>query len=342
MKERLKVCDPMNVRRIEYMDIFRGIGIILMIMGHIWFGQIFDTFKAAFHMPMFFIISGFFFKHKSKEELSTFEFILKKAKTLLVPYLIFGIFHFLIYYFILGNHDFKPLFHLLSWNNNGLAIAGALWFLSALFIANVIYFIIDRFVHNIYIKLIIILLIAVFGNYLELLHPPFSLSAAFVGVGLMHIGFLLNRFQFTKEISFLLNLKILPFLALSAITVFLIFVNQHVNMRLGIYSNPLLFWFNATAATVLGINLSKKIEAVFSDTILCKFLIEIGEYSIVFVCLNQLVIQVLSKSVDGILLNKLLILSFSLLILFILSRFIFKTNLRFIVGKSIKFKDLIY
>ena len=59
MKERLKVCDPMNVRRIEYMDIFRGIGIILMIMGHIWFGQIFDTFKAAFHMPMFFIISGF-------------------------------------------------------------------------------------------------------------------------------------------------------------------------------------------------------------------------------------------------------------------------------------------
>lgn len=234
------------------------------------------------------------------------------------------------------------MLHLLSWNNNGLAIAGALWFLSALFIASVIYFIVDRIIGNTYIKLIIIVVIAISGNYLELLHPPFSLSAAFVGVGLMHIGFWLNRSQSNKAIRFLLNLKLIPFLVLSAITIFLIFVNQRVNMRLGIYSNPLLFWFNATSATVLGINLSKKIEAVFCNTILCKLLIEIGEYSIVYVCLNQLVIQILSKAADGALLNKLLILSFSLLILFIISRFIFKTNLRFIVGKSIEFQDLVY
>jgi fucose 4-O-acetylase-like acetyltransferase len=40
--------------RIFFIDIFRGIGIILMIMGHIYFGVRFDKFIHAFHMPMFF------------------------------------------------------------------------------------------------------------------------------------------------------------------------------------------------------------------------------------------------------------------------------------------------
>ena len=57
-----------NVSRVQYMDVFRGIGIILMIMGHIWFGTYFDIFKAAFHMPMFFFISGFFFQHKISDQ----------------------------------------------------------------------------------------------------------------------------------------------------------------------------------------------------------------------------------------------------------------------------------
>ena len=56
--------------RVEWMDVFRGTGIILMIMGHIGFGDHFDIFIHAFHMPMFFFISGFFFKHKEKYEVA--------------------------------------------------------------------------------------------------------------------------------------------------------------------------------------------------------------------------------------------------------------------------------
>ena len=56
--------------RVEWMDVFRGTGIILMIMGHIGFGDYFDIFIHAFHMPMFFFISGFFFKHKEKYEVA--------------------------------------------------------------------------------------------------------------------------------------------------------------------------------------------------------------------------------------------------------------------------------
>ena len=82
-----------NNNRIEYVDIFRSFGIILMVMGHIGFTTYFDHFIHAFHMPMFFFVSGFFFKSKSKEELSLGAFLKKKARTLLIPYLFFGILH---------------------------------------------------------------------------------------------------------------------------------------------------------------------------------------------------------------------------------------------------------
>jgi fucose 4-O-acetylase-like acetyltransferase len=74
-------------RRIEYLDIFRGIGIILMVMGHIGFTGHFDYFIHAFHMPMFFFVAGYFFN----EQVEARFFILSKIKTILIPYVSFGI-----------------------------------------------------------------------------------------------------------------------------------------------------------------------------------------------------------------------------------------------------------
>ena len=65
-----------NDKRVEYIDIFRAIGIILMIMGHVGFGDRFDYFIHAFHMPMFFIISGLFYKNN----IETKQFIKKKSR----------------------------------------------------------------------------------------------------------------------------------------------------------------------------------------------------------------------------------------------------------------------
>lgn len=45
--------------RVDYIDIFRGIGILLMVMGHTnSFGGYFNKFIHAFHVPMFFVIAG--------------------------------------------------------------------------------------------------------------------------------------------------------------------------------------------------------------------------------------------------------------------------------------------
>ena len=51
-----------NKRRIEYIDIAKGIAIILMIMGHVCsYGSWKRNIIYSFHMPLFIIVSGMFF-----------------------------------------------------------------------------------------------------------------------------------------------------------------------------------------------------------------------------------------------------------------------------------------
>ena len=47
-------------KRFYNIDYLRFFGIVLMIMGHVGFGTIIDKWISSFHMPLFFIISGYF------------------------------------------------------------------------------------------------------------------------------------------------------------------------------------------------------------------------------------------------------------------------------------------
>lgn len=53
-------------KRIEWIDIAKGIGMLLVIFGHFGMSpkgkEIISFVKSSFHMPLFFFISGLFFK----------------------------------------------------------------------------------------------------------------------------------------------------------------------------------------------------------------------------------------------------------------------------------------
>lgn len=65
-------------------DMMKGIGIILVIIGHLahGFGWLVPAIYT-FHMPLFFILSGYFYKEKKITELLHRDF-----RSLLVPYLL--------------------------------------------------------------------------------------------------------------------------------------------------------------------------------------------------------------------------------------------------------------
>ena len=152
----------MNQSRITFIDVFRGFGILLMVMGHIGFGGIFDKFIHAFHMPMFFFVSGYFY-HRKVTSLN--DYCRKKGKSLLVPYVTTGIICSIVWLiFHKNNLSFQPILHLLFINTEGLPIAGALWFLTAMFICNVLYIYLDSKVTK---RLsLVVFCIALLGNLL--------------------------------------------------------------------------------------------------------------------------------------------------------------------------------
>ena len=79
--------------RVEYLDIARCIGIILMIWGILVFQKDLIILFTLLICQCFFIISGYLFTLKHQEDLSFKEYLIKKFKSLIIPYISFGIFH---------------------------------------------------------------------------------------------------------------------------------------------------------------------------------------------------------------------------------------------------------
>lgn len=126
--------------RLEYLDIAKGIGILLVVLGHHLSG--FDRLTAwiySFHMPLFFVISGWLYSHKRPND-SMWAFATKKAKSLLYPYVVFSIL-ILVWkytlYFLLGSvpeEGFREI-----WLKTVTAYGyHALWFLPVLFFSEII------------------------------------------------------------------------------------------------------------------------------------------------------------------------------------------------------------
>lgn len=54
-------------KRVEWIDLAKGLGMLLVILGHcVCFGGIMHNAIFAFHMPLFFILSGIVYKTNSK------------------------------------------------------------------------------------------------------------------------------------------------------------------------------------------------------------------------------------------------------------------------------------
>jgi fucose 4-O-acetylase-like acetyltransferase len=241
------------------LDIFRAFGIFCMIVGHINFGVKVDHFIHAFHMPLFFFVSGIFFNSKKSFE----SFMINKTKKILIPYFSFATFYYVVWLIADSSNSlwYFPLKYLL-WNNSvgagsGMPYAGALWFLTAFFVANIIYFGIRVFVKYSSLQFITVLLCVLIGTLLPLVlqfRLPYTIDAGMIGVGFMYCGYLFKK---SNQYEKLTNLSLPILIFMSVALVLLVFFNGYVNMRMGTYSNVILFWINALGCIIVGINLCK-------------------------------------------------------------------------------------
>lgn len=296
------------------LDLLRAFGIFCMIIGHIGFGSKIDLFIHAFHMPLFFFVSGMFFKDV---DINFNTFAKNKARKLLLPYLYFGTFYYIVVLIFFTSDWYGPL-KILLWNNfNGMYFVGALWFLTAFFTANIIYFAINS-IKSFVLRLIAVVSVVSLGTLLPLLLPfrlPYTMDAGMVGVGFMFCGHLLKKSRYYEKWT---NLPFYYIFRISVLILILIFINGYVNMKLGIYRNVLLFWVNALGSIFIGINLCNLVVRTTKSLHCMKLLSWIsimGRDSLVFLCVNEFIILILIHSIQ---LDNLIVLIFIYLILTIL------------------------
>ena len=128
--------------RIDWPDIAKGLGIFLVVLGHNSIPSGFFGWIYSFHMPLFFYLSGFLFSNDKYN--STWELVLKKAQTLLLPYLSFFILIYVYWLFVIQKvwlnqtGSFQPILDFFYGSTHLKTIFTPLWFLPTLFITEII------------------------------------------------------------------------------------------------------------------------------------------------------------------------------------------------------------
>jgi fucose 4-O-acetylase-like acetyltransferase len=263
-------------KRIETIDIARGIGILLVVLAHNDFGYISQYGHEviySFHMPLFFFLSGYFLR----TDIPFFEFINKRFHSLLKPFL-FTI--FLIYFM---NVSFEKMAFGTALRRIGKSLYGTgvyidwvqLWFLPNLFVVSLyafLFIVVVGRLNNRWLRLGILLAslaitlpflqsfypfsVSLLGKDYELFGLPFSLDLVFLSGYFFILG---------SEVRQLANESVFGnylLLAGTGIAVFSLnyFIDSPVDFNTRVYSSFLINTIEAMAGILFVLALSRQLE----------------------------------------------------------------------------------
>ncbi len=143
-----------NIRN-PWIDVAKGIAIILVVLGHTTIPHFVSDFIWAFHMPCFFIASGWctdWTKYKFGE------YVKRKFYSLIVPFIVYSILVLLISCYL-------GLITFTDWLINGWS-GFALWFIPVLFFSMIIAKVVMR-TSNLSLQVVYVILLAMLGGFLN-------------------------------------------------------------------------------------------------------------------------------------------------------------------------------
>lgn len=160
----------MKTKRLSYLDVAKGFGILLVVFGHIeYISEEMRGWISSFHMPLFFVVSGMLICLKNEDEKSISDIFPKKLKGIIIPYLWFSLLYFFIDIMnvVLHKIDMKTF---ISNAISSLTFYGVsvLWFLPALFIGEIVTLLILNKTKKIYLVLPISLCLAIISYIIQI------------------------------------------------------------------------------------------------------------------------------------------------------------------------------
>lgn len=284
--------------RNRYMTIAKGIGIILVVVGHSSTSIKILNFIYLFHMPLFFFISGYFFK--DKYTLSPWEYIKKRILGLYVPFISFELFalffHNLFLQWRIYNEgetaqytlrDFIAIAqHVISFNHTQI-MTFTFWFLPCLFMVSLMFLGINiisakagRFAEL--SKVLMVSSVSFLGFLLIKFNVVlnWSFRTAMVALTLFYLGYLYSRYE----------KKVVDHFAIGAVctVILLIGMRSRIDMSMDVYINPAFFYLNAIAGIYLTLYVSKLLCYKYSGL---RFLTYCGEQTIIIMAFQYLGLQ---------------------------------------------------
>lgn len=211
-------------KRIEWIDVAKGIGILFIILGHVFNTGFLRKWIFSFHVPFFFVVAGFTFSINR----GIVDFVIRKAKTLWIPYLFWSCFSIVLYSALVviipsfGEPlDFMNSFFVVLYGNSRPDIMKwntPLWFLPCLFGTNICVYFIELAARNIggpnkNFRVIIVALSWGLGIIIEKylnMRLPLQMEEGVFMIGFVESGILFYNSEFRKRVERFAT----PFLAL--------------------------------------------------------------------------------------------------------------------------------
>lgn len=200
-----------NKKRDPMISIAKAIGIILMVVGHVYDKESWGVhFIYMFHMPLFFVLSGYFFK-APQNFTQLLKFTKKKIIGLYLPYLLWTILFVFLHNFLLKFGIGEQTY---SWNSAiGSVCRSALtfvttekvlvgfWFLKALFSACIFLAIVLLVTRKIRLDIYQIAIVALLLVSLLISLDVFNktLLGMFYGTCFLCVGFILRKYNIAEN-----------------------------------------------------------------------------------------------------------------------------------------------
>ena len=173
----------------------KGVGILIVIAGHT-FSLRYSYFLYAFHLPLFFFLSGLVFKDKNDGFVA---FLKKKTKSLIKPWAVILFISFLACLAIpqwRNGLEIKPILADFYTANTNTLQNSSLWYLICLFFVLVFFYFVNRIKAKAF-HIVFVLLAIAFLWIKEVLditplpfhRLPFKIDSALIGIVFFAVGF---------------------------------------------------------------------------------------------------------------------------------------------------------
>ena len=273
--------------REKYIDYTKGFAIILMLFGHTMTrtNQI-HMWIYSFHMPIFFIVCGILLSEKHYKSLKSAAW--KRVYTAGIPYYIWGSI-LAIFYSILDIFSRSPI----SFGEKMLRLISlqgidSLWFLPVYILASIGIMILNEKATMGGGRLITILFALsyiVAAPFLSLNWYMEVISKICIGICFIEIGFVIAKFNIIEKLPLWGDVFLL------IMGYILARINGEVEMSAGNIGNPFLYFLCASVTSVAIMSLLKKNENNTSRML--DILGIYGKYSMIILCTNNLLIEII-------------------------------------------------